>query len=53
MTALVDLTKDVWDFLKRRKKYWLGPMIITLILFITIIIITQGSAIAPFVYSIF
>ncbi len=53
MEALIDLTKDVWDFLKIRKKYWLAPLIITLVFMGSLIIFTQGSVLAPFIYSIF
>jgi len=53
MEAFVDLIKDIWDFLRIRKKYWLAPLIITIVLMGSLIIFTQGSAIAPFIYSIF
>ncbi len=53
MEHLIDLIKDIWDFLRIRKKYWLAPLIITLIMMGALIIFTQGSVIAPFIYSIF
>ena len=53
MEALLDLLKDVWDFLKVRKKYWLAPLIITIVLMGTLLVFTQGSVVAPFIYSIF
>ena len=53
MQAFFELLKDVYDFLKIRKKYWLAPLIITIILMGTLIIFTQGSVVAPFIYSIF
>ena len=53
MKALIDLIQDIWDFLKIRKKYWLAPLIITIVLMGTLIIFTQGSVLAPFIYSIF
>ena len=53
MEALLDLVKDIWDFLKVRKKYWLAPLIITLVLMGALIVFTQGSVVAPFIYSIF
>ena len=53
MEPLLDLIKDIWDFLKIRKKYWLAPLIITLVLMGSLIIFTQGSIVAPFIYSIF
>ena len=53
METLIDLTKDIWDFLKVRKKYWLAPLIITIVLMGVLIVFTQGSVVAPFIYSIF
>ena len=44
---------EFWEFLKIRKKYWLLPIIIVLVLFGGLIIISQGSAVAPFIYTIF
>jgi len=45
--------REFWQFLKTRKKYWLIPIIIVLVLFGGLIILSQGSAIAPFIYTIF
>ena len=53
MEAFLELVRDILDFLKIRKKYWLAPLIITIILMGTLIIFTQGSVVAPFIYSIF
>ncbi len=53
MEALLDLLKDVWDFLKVRKKFWLAPLIITIVLMGALLVFTQGSVVAPFIYSIF
>ena len=53
MEAFTELSKDIWDFLRVRKKYWLAPLIITIVLMGTLIVFTQGSVIAPFIYSIF
>tara|TARA_B100002052_G_scaffold240611_1_gene224889 strand:- start:452 stop:613 length:162 start_codon:yes stop_codon:yes gene_type:complete len=53
MESLLDLAKDIWDFLKIRKKYWLAPLIITIVLMGALLFFTQGSVIAPFIYSIF
>ena len=44
---------DMWGFLKERKKYWLLPIILTLLIFGILIVLTSGSAIAPFIYTIF
>lgn len=53
MKEFLELLKDLWDFLRVRKKYWLAPLIITIVLMGTLIVFTQGSVIAPFIYSIF
>ena len=44
---------DLWGFLKERKKWWLLPMILVLLLFGVLIVLTSGSAIAPFIYTLF
>ena len=49
----MEFVKEFWEFLKVRKKYWLVPIIIVLVLFGGLIILSQGSAIAPFIYTIF
>jgi hypothetical protein len=49
----ISILFEFWEFLKERKKWWLAPIIIFLILFGTLIIITEGTAIAPFIYTIF
>jgi hypothetical protein len=49
----MDLLKDLWGFLKERKKYWLMPIILTLLLFGALIVLTSGTAIAPFIYTLF
>ena len=53
MENLIDLIKDIWDYLKIRKKYWLAPLIITIVFMGFLIVFTQGSVVAPFIYSIF
>ena len=45
--------KEFWDFLKVRKKYWLIPIFIVLVFFGALIILGQGSALTPFIYTIF
>ena len=49
----MSFVEEFWEFLKVRKKYWLLPIIIVLVLFGGLIILSQGSAIAPFIYTIF
>lgn len=53
MNDFVEILKDIWDYLKVRKKYWLAPLIITTLLMGALLIFTQGSVVAPFIYSIF
>lgn len=49
----MEFIQDLWAFLKVRKKFWLLPIIVVLLLFGVLIVLTSGSAIAPFIYSIF
>ena len=49
----LSIIKEFWDFLKVRKKWWLAPIIILLFLLGALIIFTEGSAVAPFIYAIF
>jgi len=49
----MDFLKEFWKFLKIRKKYWLLPIILVLILFGGLIVLTQGTIVAPFIYTIF
>ena len=44
---------EFWDFLISRKKWWLAPIIIFLVLFGALLVLTEGSAIAPFIYTLF
>ena len=50
---MLDFIKEFWEFLNVRKKYWLLPIIIVLALFGILIVLSQGSVIAPFIYTIF
>jgi len=47
------IIKEFWDFLKIRKKWWLAPIVIVLLLLGTLIVLTQSSAVAPFIYTLF
>ncbi|MFH1119571.1 MAG: DUF5989 family protein [Bacteroidota bacterium] len=49
----MEFLKDLWSFLRVRKKFWLLPLILVLLLFGVLIVLTSGSAIAPFIYTIF
>ena len=50
---MLSFLKEFFNFLRERKKYWLLPVIVVLALFGVLIILSQGSAIAPFIYTIF
>ena len=43
----------IWSFLRVRKKWWMGPIIVMLLLLGLLIVATQGSAVAPFIYALF
>ena len=49
----MDFLKDLWGFIAQRRKFWLVPLIVVLLLFGVIIVLSSGSAIAPFIYSVF
>lgn len=49
----MDFLKDIWGFMKERKKYWLGPVIIVLLLLGILLVFGGGSSMAPFIYSLF
>ncbi len=44
---------EFWQFLRVRKKYWLAPIVLLLVLLSLLIVLTQGSALAPFIYALF
>lgn len=48
----MDFLKDLWGFLITRKKYWLLPIILILLFFGILIVLTTGSAVAPFIYTL-
>lgn len=50
---MLDLMKDLWVFMKERKKFWLLPIIIVLLLLGGLLVLAQGSAMAPFIYTLF
>jgi len=49
----MEFLKDLWAYMKVRKKYWLLPLIIILLLLGVVLIFTSGSAVAPFIYTLF
>lgn len=50
---MIELLKDLWGFMKLRKKFWLAPIIIVLLLLGALIVFSQGSTVAPFIYTLF
>ena len=44
---------ELWAFMKERKKFWLLPIVLVLLLFGTLVVLTQGSVVAPFIYTLF
>jgi hypothetical protein len=50
---MLDLVKDLWGFMLARKKFWLAPIIAVMLLLGGLIVLTQGSAVAPFIYTLF
>jgi hypothetical protein len=50
---MLDLIKDLWDFMRERKKFWLAPIILVMLLLGALIVLSQGSAVAPFIYTLF
>lgn len=51
--AKFNILKELWDFMKVRKKWWLAPILIVLILLGVLIIFTESTAVAPFIYTLF
>ncbi|MDD5618071.1 MAG: DUF5989 family protein [Candidatus Omnitrophica bacterium] len=51
--AKLSLFKELWDFMKTRKRFWLAPILIILVLLSILIIFAQTSAVAPFIYTLF
>jgi Family of unknown function (DUF5989) len=49
----MDFLRDLWGFMRVRKKYWLLPVVVFLVLFGVLIVLTSGSALAPFIYTLF
>ena len=50
---MAEFLRDLWDFMRARKKFWLAPIIIVLLLLGALIVFAQGSALAPFIYTLF
>jgi hypothetical protein len=52
-TSKLSILSELWAFMKVRKKWWLGPIVLVLLLLGLLIVLTQGSALAPFIYTLF
>lgn len=50
---MIELLKDLWLFMQERKKFWLAPIILVLVLLGALLVLAQGSALAPFIYTLF
>jgi hypothetical protein len=50
---MLDLLSDLWAFMRERKKFWLAPIIIVMLLLGALIVFAQGSSLAPFIYTLF
>ena len=49
----ISMAKELWEFMKERKRFWLAPIFLVLLLFGMLLIFTQSSAVAPFIYTLF
>ena len=50
---MLDFMQDLWGFMRERKKFWMAPILLILVLLGTVIVLAEGSAIAPFIYTLF
>ncbi len=50
---MLDLLQDLWAFMRERKKFWLAPIMLIMVLLGALLVLAQGSAIAPFIYTLF
>ena len=50
---MLDLLKDLFGFMRERKKFWMAPIILVLLLLATLIVLAEGSVVAPFIYTLF
>lgn len=50
---MIDFLKDLWGFMRERKKFWLAPIILVMVMLGVLIVVSQGSAVAPFIYTLF
>ena len=53
MPSKLSIIKELWLFMRVRKKWWMGPILAVLLVFGLLIVLTEGSAVAPFIYALF
>ena len=50
---MLEILRDLWAFMRQRKKFWLAPIVVMMVLVGGLLVLAQGSAIAPFIYTLF
>ena len=50
---MIDFLSDLWLFMRERKKFWLAPIVLVMVVLGALIVFAQGSAVAPFIYTLF
>ena len=50
---MIELIADIWAYMRERKKFWLGPILFVMLLLGALIVMAKGSALAPFIYTLF
>ena len=50
---MLEFLSDLWSFMRERKKFWLAPIILVMVLMGVLLVVAQGSAVAPFIYTLF
>ena len=50
---MIEFLTDLWAFMKERRKFWLLPILLVLVMLGTLMVLTQGSVVAPFIYTLF
>ena len=50
---MIEVLQDLWQYMKQRKKFWMAPIVVIMLLFGGLLIFAEGSVIAPFIYTIF
>lgn len=50
---MIELLRDLWEYMRERKKFWLAPILLLLVLLGALVVLAEGSALAPFIYTLF